>query len=318
MYRYEDLSNVQFEELVVMLCGSLLGEGVKGFAAGPDGGRDAKFMGVAALIPSASAPWSGTVIVQAKHTNAHNSHFSETDFYTGKPEKGLVGEEIVRINKLRDRKQIDHYMLFANRKLTANTDQRITDHIASETGMPHASIMLCGIEQIERWMKRFPHVAKMARLDPVDSPLIVSPDELAEVVEAISLNLEGCAALVESHPVQRIPFERKNEINRMSPEYAKHQRSLYLKETGTIRSFLAAPENEALRESYELAVAEFQSKIIAKRKDYHSFDDVMNYLLDLLFNRDPVLSRYKRLTRAMVFYMYWNCDIGSEEHASPL
>ncbi len=36
----------------------------------------------------------------------------------------------------------------------------------------------------------------------------------------------------------------------------------------------------------------------------------MEYLIDLLFNRDPILRQHKRLTRVMLFYMYWNCDIG--------
>ena len=38
----------------------------------------------------------------------------------------------------------------------------------------------------------------------------------------------------------------------------------------------------------------------------------MEYLLDLLFDRDPILRQttHKRLTRAVLFYMYWNCDIG--------
>lgn len=63
---------------------------------------------------------------------------------------------------------------------------------------------------------------------------------------------------------------------------------------------------------------EFQLKIIAKRKDYQTFDAVMEYLLDLLFARDAVLrqTRHKRLTRAILFYMYWNCDIGEVADAS--
>jgi hypothetical protein len=44
---------------------------------------------------------------------------------------------------------------------------------------------LCGLEQLEIWLKRFPEAAKEADLDPVDSPLIVSPDDLAEVVQAL-------------------------------------------------------------------------------------------------------------------------------------
>ena len=41
----------------------------------------------------------------------------------------------------------------------------------------------------------------------------------------------------------------------------------------------------------------------------------MEYLVDLLFNRDAVLRQHahKRLTRAVLFYMYWNCDIGGLE-----
>jgi hypothetical protein len=96
----------------------------------------------------------------------------------------------------------------------------------------------------------------------------------------------------------------------MTAEYAKALRKKYLKETAQIRTFLAAPENLDLQRLYESAVDEFQLRIIANRKDYQTFDKVMNYLVDLLFNRDPTLRAHKRLTRAMLFYMYWNCDIG--------
>ncbi|EGM8074926.1 hypothetical protein IIO15_001789, partial [Escherichia coli] len=48
-FAYEDLSDGQFETLIVLLCQRLLGAAVQGFAKGPDGGRDAKFMGTAEL-----------------------------------------------------------------------------------------------------------------------------------------------------------------------------------------------------------------------------------------------------------------------------
>jgi hypothetical protein len=40
-------------------------------------------------------------------------------------------------------------------------------------------------------------------------------------------------------------------------------------------------------------------------------------LLDLLFGRDPILNQHahKRLTRTVLFYMYWNCDIGQTNDA---
>ncbi len=170
--------------------------------------------------------------------------------------------------------------------------------------MPASSIYLCGLEQLEIWLKRFPEVAREADLDPVDSPLIVSPDDLA--------------ALLDDPPTGRVTYEQKNALNNTSAEYAKAQLQKYLKETTQIRVFLAAPENHEVLCMYKSAADEFDLKIIANRKDYQTFDKVMEYLVDLLFNRDPVLRQHghKRLTRAVLFYMYWNCDIGEEGDAA--
>lgn len=312
MYRYEDLGDEQFEILIILLCRHLLGSSIKGFSKGADGGRDAKFVGTAELHPSKMSPWEGTTIVQAKHTNGYNRHFSESDFYSVKSANTVIGEEVPRIRKLRQAKQLDHYMLFSNRRLAGNADQVITAHIAKECSLPEASIYLCGIEQLELWLKQFPQVVKLAQLDPVDSPLIVSPDELALVVQAFAVHDTDIAEVLDAPPAERTSYEHKNKINNMSPEYGREQRTRYLKDTAQIRKFLAAPENLDILKSYEAAVEEFQLKIIAKRKEYQDFDSVMNYLVDLLFKRDPVLrqTKHKRLTRALLFYMYWNCDIG--------
>ena len=311
-FAYEDLGDDQFEVLIVLLCQRLLGIAVQGFAKGPDGGRDAKFVGTAELHPSKAAPWVGTVIVQAKHTNGYNRSFSELDFYSTSSSNTVVGKEVPRIKKLREAKQLDHYMLFANRRLTGNSEAEIRGYIAAACGIPAASIYLCGLEQLELWLKRFPEIAKEANLDAVDSPLIVSPDDLAEVVQALARQKDDLAALLDDPPTVRVTHEEKNALNNMTAAYAKAQRRKYLKETAQIHTFLAAPENIELQRMYESVVDEFQLKILSKRKNYQTFDDVMEYLVDLLFNRDPVLRQHahKRLTRAFLFYMYWNCDIG--------
>ena len=317
-FAYEDLSDDQFEKLVVFLCQRLLGVSVQGFSKGPDGGRDAKFVGMAELHPSRAAPWVGTTIVQAKHTNGYNRNFSESDFFSTTTANTVLGKEIPRVKKLRAAKQLDHYMLFANRRLAGNAETEIRNYIASQCGMPLSSIYLCGLEQLELWLKRFPDVARDADLDPVDSPLIVSPDDLAEVVQALARQKERVATLLDDPPTARVTYEQKNVLNNMSAEYAKAQRKRYLKETGQIHTFLAAPENWELLRMYESVVDEFQLKIIAKRKDYQTFDGVMEHLVDLLFGRDPILRQlaHKRLTRAIVYYMYWNCDIGEVDDAT--
>ncbi len=316
-YAYEDLSDEQFEVLIVFLCQRLLGVSVQGFASGPDGGRDAKFVGTAELHPSKAAPWNGTTIIQAKHTNGYNRSFSESDFFSTTAKKAVLGEEVPRIKNLFANKQLDHYMLFANRRLAGDAESKIRAHISKECGIPVTSLYLCGLEQLEIWLKTFPEVSKLANLDPVDSPLIVSPDDLAVVVQALARQKEGVSAVLDDPPTPRVHYEQKNTLNNMSNEYAKVQRRKYLKETAQIHAFLAAPENLELLRMYESVVDEFQLKIIAKRKDYQTFDEIMEYLVDLLFGRDPVLRQHahKRLTRAVLFYMYWNCDIGEVGNA---
>lgn len=311
-FDYEDLSDAQFETLVVLLCQRLLGISVQGFAKGPDGGRDAKFVGTAELHPSKAAPWVGTTIIQAKHTNGYNRNFSESDFFSTTAQNSVLGKEIPRVKKLRESKQIDHYMLFANRRLAGNAESDIRAFLAQQCNIPASSIYLCGLEQLEIWLKTFPDVASKADLDPIDSPLTVSPDDLAEVVLALARQRNEVSSVLDDPPTTRVTYAEKNALNDMTADYAKAQRKRYLKETAQIRAFLAAPENLELLRMYESVVDEFQLKIIAKRKAYQTFDAVMEYLVDLLFNRDPVLRQHahKRLTRAVLFYMYWNCDIG--------
>lgn len=311
-YAYEDLGDEQFEELIVQLCRRLLGISVQGFAKGPDRGKDAKFVGTAELHPSRAAPWTGITIIQAKHTNGFNRHFSEPDFFSKENDACVIAKELPRIRQLREACELDHYMLFANRRLSGIAESEIRKYISEQCDIPYASIYLCGVEQLEQWLKIFPEVPAHADLDRVDSPLIVRPDELAEVVEALAAEKDRVISVLDDPPTPRISYAEKNAINNMSNGYAKALTNRYLKETVQIRSFLAAPENLELLRLYETVVDEFQLKIISKRKDYQSFDEVMEYLLDLLFARDAVLRANKRLTRAILFYMYWNCDIGDD------
>jgi hypothetical protein len=314
-FAYEDLSDSQFERLALCICSRLLGIGVQGFAEGIDGGRDAKFTGTAQLHPSTASPWKGTTVIQAKHTNGYNRRFSESDFFKRDSDASILSKEIPRIRALRQNGELDHYMMFANRRLGANADADIRSYISTLCHIPESSIFLCGVEQLDFYMKRFPEIATEADLDPIDSPLIVSPDELAEVVGALGRQWGEIANVIDDPPAPRVSYEEKNSLNNMTAEYAKEFRKRYLKDTAQIRAFLAAPENADLQLMYESIADEFQLKIVAKRRDHQTFDDVLEYLIDLLFGRDPLLRqhKHKRLTRAVLFYMYWNCDIGKTD-----
>ena len=317
-YSYEELSPEQFERLVIHICQKLLGISVQGFAVGPDGGRDAKFVGTAELHPSRSAPWKGITIIQAKHTNGYNRHFSEKDFYASDSDNTIIGKEIPKIIALREKNQLDNYMLFVNRRLGGNAESEIRQHLASRCDIDEESIYLCGTQQLEMFLKHFPDIPQKANIDPIDAPLTVSPDELAEIIQAFYKQRNTFSDVSAMPPVPRTHYEDKNILNAMSSEYAAELRKRFLKETKQIDLFLAAPENYDIKECYQSVVEEFQLQIISKRKDYQSFDEVMQYLVSLLFARDPILNqrKHQRLTRAILFYMYWSCDIGKNGDAA--
>ncbi len=114
-------------------------------------------------------------------------------------------------------------------------------------------------------------------------------------------------------PTDRTAYERKNQLNGMTAAFARSQRVNYLKETPQLKQFLSLPESAHVLAHYETVVDEFQQNIIAKRKDYQNFDEVMVYLRRLVLDRDPILRKHRRLTSVVLFYMYWNCDIGDSD-----
>ena len=314
MKRYFDLSDKQFEKIVVAIGQRLFGAGLMGFADGKDGGRDAKFKGTAQAYPSEASPWTGCTILQAKHTNGVNASFSDSAVCNAEKTSGIVYEEIPKIKALFEAGEIQSYLLISNRKLTALAEQKITKFISDQTGMPIDKVALAGTQQLDDWLELYPEVKSSLAINPLESPLIVNPDDLANTIEGFSEALKvGSEEEDRSTPTPRTPLEEKNFLNNMTNDFESVLRKLYLKLTPDIRKFLSDPINEAFRASYYEAAEEFNVKITAKRGAYDSFDDVFNYLMELLIDRSGTLRSNKRLTRAMLYYMYWNCDIGRDK-----
>lgn len=313
-YPYEDLDSTQFERLIVQCGKKLFGAGMQGFSPGKDGGRDALFHGTAERHPSTASPWIGKTVVQAKHTSGLNAHFSDPEFSVNK--SSTLSDEIPRIKALIADGMIDNYMLIANRRLGGVSGPNIIRHISQATGLTEQSIYLGGIEYLDDLILEYPSVVTMAKIDGFTGPLVVSSDDLAEVILAVADHFSDSATLTDLPTVDRTEYEEKSKLNNMTDEFAALLADKYLVETESFSSFLAAPGNRSILGRYSDTVEEFQLKIVAKRKDFETFDDVFNRIYDLLISRDPVLRRHKRLTRAMLFYMYWNCDIGrSKKHA---
>lgn len=310
-FAYEDLSDDQFEELTVLICQQILGMGVQGFSSGPDGGRDGRFHGTARLMPSSASPWIGRTIIQAKHTNGYNKTFGDADFFSETSATSVMHHEFPRIKKLRRNGELDHYLLFSNRRLSAGVDSKLRQAIATACGIEEGSILIVGIDGIEMYLKQFPFLAAQLPLTPSNSPLIIRPEDLAEAVEAIADAWDADSAFAP--PEERVSYEDKNTVNGVDAEYAKAWRNRYLKDSTQIQEFLADPRNDHARQRYEDSAAEIDMKMLAHATDEDAFAVVVEGIVDQLFSRDPVLAKHKRLTRSIVFFMYWSCDIGKTD-----
>ncbi|GAB2739995.1 ABC-three component system protein [Sinomonas soli] len=243
-----------------------------------------------------------------------NAHYSDADF-NGNSETAVLSKEIPRIKSLVDQGELDNYVLFSNRRLGGVVAPRIMDKIAEGSGMDRNRIFLAGVEYLDELLREFPDLPSLARIDPLDGPLLVNSFDLAEIILAIAEELSAPLPPLDASIVDRISYRQKNTVNNMSETFARTLADRYLVYTPEIERFLASPANTTSLRYYEAAVEEFQLKIVAKRSDFQTFDSLFNYLVDILVRRDSVLARNRRLLRAMLFYMYWHCDIGETADA---
>jgi hypothetical protein len=68
--------------------------------------------------------------------------FSDSDFFSATSETTVVGKELGRIKRLRAGKELDHYVLFSNRKLGGEAEAAIRSHISTTCGIPVGSVYL--------------------------------------------------------------------------------------------------------------------------------------------------------------------------------
>lgn len=310
-FDYCDMTESQFERLVVQAGKLLLGKAVQGFKSGRDGGRDARFEGVANAFPSAADPWSGITIIQAKHTEKLG-YFSDPAF-SGSTDFSVLTEELKRVTRLRSRGELDNYILYSNRHVTGAIVDPIKKRITREAGIPGAQIHLCGIDDLEDAMAQEPRLLELARYNPMATPMRFSSRELAEVVEALASSLNTPDTPIGNGKLTRTRLVDKNRLNGVRKAYTDRLWRTYAEMIPQIQNFLEDPQNRAIRELYKESAIEFDLKIIANRDTVTSFEKAVEYLTDQLSSQNPALSRKKRLTRAMVFYMYWDCDIGIVE-----
>lgn len=309
-YRYEELSPMQFEDLVIDICRHVLGKATRGFAKGPDGGRDARFDGTADGFPSTNSPWEGTTIIQAKHVSRADASFSDRDFGV---KSGVLKHELPRMEKLAKSNELDHYMLFANRHLGGNADSAIVELIASKTGLSNSDIHIVGVEGLDIWLRDYPDIADKHHLDLLAAPLRITRENLAEVIEAMNGALRGTANSSGDRVKPRTPLERKNVLNGVKRDELEPLRKRYLKDTREIDSFLSNPINQGLLNLYSEAMDELNERLPQLIELHGSFIGAWLSLCDILIDHEETLRRNSALTKSLLFYMYWHCDLGEDE-----
>lgn len=294
-----------FENLVTLICKKILGEGVIPFAKGRDGGKDGRFTGTANSFPSENDPWKGKIIIQAKHTEKIQASCSDSDF------NKIVGEEIDKIKNLKSKSEIDYYLLFTNRKLTGGADSKIVKRIKDETGIENNII---AEEKIQQYLIQFPDVVKMAELDKLLMPLEFDDSDIRDVVLSIKEALETDYLSNSIVDFSKIDLPEKNRLNNLSEEYFDNVISRDFSLFRNIQDFLSEPINAEIRDWYDDAVAELNSKITIYRYRFGSFENVIDYIYNyVLQHNHNDLKGNKRLVRVLLHYMYCNCDIGKKK-----
>ncbi len=302
-----DLHWQEFEDLVILICERILGPGTINFSTGPDGGRDGKFIGKAENFPSKTGPWEGKFIIQAKHTEKPTAKCSDADF------KSILKKEVnERLITLVENKELDYYLVFTNRKLSANMDHRISEFIDTNLAVENRII---GDERIQLWLREYPEIVKTLNLNDLFLRLEFYEEDLKEIIIKFSEIKGQLREKIEKKQsdIKWIAKEKKNELNNLSKDYFDFMKKNSLAYFNSIESFLKDPANSKYRVYYENTVSDLQGKILIKRNEYFEFESLLEVLFDYVFENSPELKDRRRLIRVFLHYMYFNCDIGLGE-----
>lgn len=308
-YRLELLDDSTFENLVNAICQKILGTGVISFSPGKDGGRDGKFIGTAQSFPDNINPWSGRFIIQAKHTNNSIASCSDFDF------EKIVKDEIIKIKKLKDARDIDCYLLFTNRKYSGIKGEQLIKKIVLETGVENSVII--GKETINNYLNQHKEIVRLYRLDLHHIPFDFSDEEIKNIILAFKQQLPSIENDIKAeidrikHDFDFIDKKEKNKKNRLGEEYFQNEiAAKSLMDFEKIERFLALPQNEELKDYYFDVVSELSNLITIKRDNFDAFEEIFLFIYKMVCDGSNELKGTKRHVMTLLHYMYFECLIG--------
>ncbi|MBO1000751.1 restriction endonuclease [Bacillus sp. SD075] len=120
-----------FENLVCNIMQHTLGATYTPFSEGKDGGRDGYFEGKGPFDNNSDRTFSGKFVFQCKRTT--NSEESMT--------LPIIKDEIKKIQKLVNENNINHYIIFTNRKISAGNDLIIRERFLKISGLESCTVL---------------------------------------------------------------------------------------------------------------------------------------------------------------------------------
>lgn len=308
-------NDADFEVFAVACCAKILGRGVVGFSKGPDGGRDGLFSGTANDFPSAAKPWktegSKIVVIQAKHTQKLNLTTGLKDF------RDIIEGELPKLKKMVEEGKIGFYLLITNRKETGKPHSTLIDLIHQETGLPYENIAILGREYLDRLISSYPEIIREAGLEHLIEVYaeLLTTSHIADVIRKCKLLVEltNSQTQDDNSLLERCDLATKNEKNNASPNFAEIMMRYFDPYIKQIDDVLRNPENSALKEDYKDLVLDTKAKLEALYSDNYinrRLEDLISHFVE---SEKSHGKDFEKRVRVLVYYMYWNCDIGRKE-----
>lgn len=308
-YPYENLTDEEFESLVIRIGKEVLGIGCKTFSVGKDGAKDSWFIGTADYFPSKGSPWTGTFNLQAKHTKVLNASCSDNDFSVN--QTSVLSKEIARLKEVMKTTPFDNYIIFTNRKLSGGTHPNIVKMLQAGLGIQNVEII--GREDIDSYLTDYPHIADHFGLYKFQAPLRFYEKELRDVIIVFSEQSKTISTEAKSYITSFtvIDKEKKNELNNLGNDYFEFLKSHSLQYFEEIEKFLRDPKNETYMKMYSNTVSDLQGAITVQRNRFNEFEYILEHLISYTVrNNEEKLKDVRRIVRVFLHFMYFNCDIG--------
>ena len=242
--------------------------------------------------------------MQAKHTQNPAASCADTEFG-----KVLTGEH-PKITELINQGELEHYLVFTNRKKPAGDGLR-KEKALKALGL--ISAHLFGNEQLRVWLTLHPNIWSKLGFDRFELPLRIQTDDLTAVVTAFHAALDGNPLDDQNEDFTYVPKPKKNKINKLSDAYWEEIRTRSLPYFKTIEDFLSNPRNIDFKDMYEDTADEIRRKLITATPPFESFDEALTFIIDQVTTNNSELKRRRRFATVFLHYMYYTCDIG--QHA---